>query len=72
MNETLNFRDSINNRIMETKEFTKSKAAPEYLQIVWHRLNKCTGPNEYKEVLKEFRDRVKRWSKKKLNLNKVK
>ncbi len=44
------------------------KKAPKYLQQVWHMLNKCEGPEDYKEVLKIFRDREKRWRKRKLKL----
>jgi hypothetical protein len=69
-NETLDFRDSMNHRISNNTEAETQIKAPEYPQRVWRKLNKCTGPEDYKEVLKEYRDRVKRWSKKKLNLNK--
>ena len=44
------------------------KAAPKHLQIVWQKLNKAEGPIEYAEILKEFRDRVKRWKMGKLIL----
>ena len=67
-NETLDFRDSMNHRIASKGDTDRPKAAPQHLQIVWHTLNQCEGPEDYKAALKEFRDRVKRWKSGKLNL----
>ena len=69
-NETIDFRDSMNHRIANGSGKKETKAAPKYIQEVWQKLNDCTGPNEYNEVLKEFRDRIRRWNSGKLNLNK--
>jgi len=67
-NETLDFRDSMNRRIASRSDTDRPQAAPKHLQEVWHTLNQCEGPNDYRVALKEFRDRVKRWSKRKLKL----